>query len=259
MKAGAASQALAHGTTARRSTSRPHASVATWWRMARGFVAYFTKPALRCGFEGPFNGQRGRQQLIQSLVRRIGAQVFVETGSFRGTTTEYVAESTGLRVFSVELDPFAFGFCRARFLLERRVRLQHADSRTFLLDLARSAGVGPRVLFYLDAHWNADLPLQEEIDIVFDHWPEATVVIDDFAVPGDEGYGYDDYGPGRVLSLDYLRGCRHGDLEAFFPAMTSDLETGARRGCCVLVLGPTLSSVLDGEALLRRWGGVALP
>jgi hypothetical protein len=32
----------------------------------------------------------------------------------------------------------------------------------------------------------------------------TVAMIDDFRVPGDEGYAYDDYGPGKALTADYL-------------------------------------------------------
>jgi hypothetical protein len=48
------------------------------------------------------------------------------------------------------------------------------------------------------------LPLVDEIALAFRHWPEAVVMIDDFAVPGDPGYGFDVYGAGQALRLDYL-------------------------------------------------------
>jgi hypothetical protein len=35
---------------------------------------------------------------------------------------------------------------------------------------------------YLDAHWNDDLPLAEELEIVFGACPNAIVMIDDFNV-----------------------------------------------------------------------------
>ena len=56
------------------------------------------------------------------------------------------------------------------------------------------------ILFYLDAHWNVDLPLSEETDIIFSAAPRATVLIYDFQVPGDPGDGYDDYGSGKALT-----------------------------------------------------------
>ena len=71
--------------------------------------------------------------------------------------------------------------------------------------LARDSSV-PKcdVFFYLDAHWEDDLPLLEEIEVIFSHRDRATIMIDDFCVPGTD-YGFDDYGAGKTLNLAYLR------------------------------------------------------
>jgi len=58
-------------------------------------------------------------------------------------------------------------------------------------------------------------------------------MIDDFEVPGT-AYGFDDYGPGLVLNLEYLEPLRHLNFVTFFPAAGPDHDTGARRGCVVL-------------------------
>jgi hypothetical protein len=55
------------------------------------------------------------------------------------------------------------------------------------------------VFFHLDAHWEGDLPLQEEIEIILGRFPNFLIMIDDFRVPGDSGYGFDDYGRGKML------------------------------------------------------------
>ena len=60
------------------------------------------------------------------------------------------------------------------------------------------------LLYYLDAHWQENLPLQEEIKLILAYGQPAAIMIDDFAVPGDPDYGYDDYGPGKTLSLSLL-------------------------------------------------------
>jgi hypothetical protein len=88
---------------------------------------------------------------------------------------------------------------------------------------------------YLDAHWNDDLPLAEELEIVFGACPNAIVMIDDFQVPFDDGYGYDDYGTGRSLTAELVEPtiAAHS-LQVFYPSTPSLQETGARRGCAVI-------------------------
>ena len=42
-------------------------------------------------WRGPFNGQNARQQIVRDLVFSLKIEQFVETGTFRGTTTEFLA------------------------------------------------------------------------------------------------------------------------------------------------------------------------
>lgn len=57
---------------------------------------------------GPLNGQQFRQHVYSEIMRRIDFRAIVETGTFRGTTTEFLAKS-GLPVHTVEIDPRAYG------------------------------------------------------------------------------------------------------------------------------------------------------
>jgi hypothetical protein len=53
----------------------------------------------------------------------------------------------------------------------------------------------------------------------------------------DEGYGFDDYGPGRRLDLSLLAGLDPVGARLFFPVLPSAEESGARRGCAVIGVG----------------------
>lgn len=223
-------------------------------RRLLGFVEYGLRPKRRNAWGGPFNGQRARQVLFKRLVAATRPSAVIETGTYLGTTTEMLAEA-GVPVFSVEADNRSYGFSRARFLFRRNVRLLRGDSRQALRALAAEPALTQRdrpVFAYLDAHWNADLPLAEELDIVFEQWPAAVAMIDDFEVPGDPGYAFDDYGGDDVLAERYVSTtrARHG-LSIYYPATASAVETGARRGCAVLAKGAHWDATLSRLDLLR--------
>ncbi len=200
-------------------------------------IDYLRFPELSASWGGPFNAQTFRQQIFLELIRNIEFSAIVETGTFRGTTTEYLHESSGVPVYTVEEIPRYYGYAKARFLLNGKIIVRRGDSRKFLMKIAGKSRLAQRsVFFYLDAHGNEYLPLREEMEIIFDNWRDAVVMIDDFKVPGDDLYDYDDYGIGKVLSLEYLDSLSHLKLEAFFPAMSAELETGQKRGCVVLAI-----------------------
>jgi hypothetical protein len=91
------------------------------------------------------------------------------------------------------------------------------------------------VIFYLDAHWHQDLPLEDEINIICRHLKDFAILVDDFAVPGDTGYAYDNYGTGKSLDLATFSPCfQRNNLSVFFPSLQSKFESGARRGSVLL-------------------------
>jgi len=220
-----------------------------------GQLDYLRFPDSEPGFGGPFNGQPARQELFREIISRLQPKAIVETGTHRGTTTEFMAR-TGLAVHTIELDPRRYGFARARFRFNRQVNVLHADSRAALEKLFDSRlrhQAGSTIFFYLDAHWNDDLPLAEEIEIIFHRCPAAIVMIDDFEVPFDLGYQYDDYGPGRKLNAEYVDATVSTHrLQAFYPSTPAAEEGGQRRGCVVLAKAPAHSTALTAIPLLRR-------
>jgi hypothetical protein len=232
-----------------------------------GIIDYLRSPDLGAGW-GPFNGQTARQALFVEIIAKTRPHAIVETGTFLGVTTELMSQ-TGLPVFTIELHPRNYGFARARFWRKRNVKLLRGDSRTGLLtcfDRALHSLSGSTVFFYLDAHWNDDLPLAEEIDIVFSRCPSAIVMIDDFEVPSDTGYGFDDYGPGKALVSSYIRPAISAhQLRAFYPSTPSVADYPStpmaaaglaapgrlRRGCVVLAKEAGHGRVLASIPLLR--------
>jgi len=215
-----------------------------WHSALIGCRDFLVHPEWAHGFGGPFNGQQGRKAIFANLLSDIAFTVIIETGTYRGTTTAYMQSVSGLPVYSSEVHgrPFAYAFLR--FLGNLHIRVFWNDSRAILKNLSRLESLkDARPFLYLDAHWNEDCPLAEEINLAFATWPQSVVMVDDFKVPNDEGYGFDSYGPGRSLALDYLGRELRLEAAAFFPALPSSQETGSRRGCVVLAN--------DGEIVAR--------
>lgn len=202
--------------------------------------------------DGGLNGQSGRKLLVKSLFEQFQFATVVETGTHFGATTGYFATEYGVPVHTCEVTP---RYARVASHLLRElpdVHVHELDSRALIRELvADGQALSLPTFFYLDAHWREDLPLAEELDLVASNWTEWVALVDDFQVPHDAGYGFDDYGNGLRLTLDYVAPVlqRHR-LRAFFPARPSSEETGARRGC-VVIGAPHLSSALANSSLLR--------
>jgi hypothetical protein len=205
---------------------------------------------------GPLNGQRNRQKVYSEIMRQIPFQAIVETGTFRGTTTEYFAQ-TGLPVYTVEIHPRAYGFASLRFRSRRhQIHAYEGDSPEFLKTLADNPDFPKsKVFFYLDAHVQDSsrffkAPLVEELEIIFINCTEAVVMIDDFQVPGTK-YGFDDWGPDKSLNLARFEPLKHLNLNFFFPVLDVEQETGAKRGWVVVCREPEVAGILGNMQTLK--------
>lgn len=192
--------------------------------------------------------------MFLEIVRAAGVVRIVETGTYRGTTTLYMRAATGLPVVTVEASPHQVGYCRARFLLRRGIRLEDGDSRSFLRRQLKAGRIEGVQFIYLDAHWGEDLPLADEVQIIRASGCRAVVMVDDFQVPGDVGYGYDDYGPGKRLTVEYLRERGVRPATVFFPSVGSEQETGCKRGSVVFTTDASLDAACRSLASLREGG-----
>lgn len=202
----------------------------------------------------PFNGQLFRRRLFDELSQRLRFSAIVETGANFGATTEYFAATCECPIYTCEIDPrrAAFVSFRLRACKHVIVTVGHSPDalrKTIVPKLVKLDGIA---FFYLDAHWHQHLPLGEELSVIFSSGLAAVIMIDDFNVPGDDGYGYDDYGDMKAIEPAYLHRHIPGIQAAFYPTTPSAAESGARRGCAVLATNTEIEVALCEIALLRK-------
>jgi hypothetical protein len=186
----------------------------------------------------PFNGQARRADLFKRLVRLLDIEAVVETGTFRGTTTLFMHEASGVDVYSCELSDRYFEYAVARIGSAGGIHLYRQDSREFLARLGEDGGLTEKtVFFYLDAHWNAEFPLVEELRIICRHFARPIIMIDDFEVPDRADYDFDDYGEDAVLSIDILDPVLTEDMSLFYPNWVPDDAASSNRGFVILARG----------------------
>lgn len=223
------------------------------FRLDAAFDALVVSPKFVAADAVGFNGQRHRKRMFSDLISAIPFDAIVETGTWLGNTTGYMAQTARRPIHSCEVNPRFHALAKMRLTDCEQVHLELSDSRAFLENLSRRDLAGKCVFFYLDAHGYDDLPLVGELGIIATHWGRFVGMIDDFRVPDDAGYGYDNYGNGKALTLELLRPVidKH-NLAVFFPAASSLEETGARRGSVVLTPKGELSQHLSSLASLRQ-------
>jgi hypothetical protein len=198
------------------------------------------------------NGQTARLEVAREILEHLGIKAIIETGTYRGTTTHWLAQF-GLPVLTTEINPRYHAFSKKRLSRFANVELYKSDSLTFLPTLKKRKELHEvPVFFYLDAHWHKHLPLREEIEMIMGLFSKPVIMIDDFKVPDDPAYGYDDYGPDKALTLEYIAPVSKG-LAVYFPKTSAKWESGAKRGSVVLARDPEHIKKLEGFPLLRRW------
>jgi len=195
-----------------------------------------------------FNSQNHRKKIFKELTAAINFENIIETGTFLGDTTYWISQHSKLPIYTTETNNIYYCISKKRFLIlnNQKLFISNLDSRKFLKQIFDANNIlNRKVLIYLDSHWDQDLPLLDEINFICAKSVEFVVMIDDFKVPFDEGYGFDDYGGMNVFNLEYIKDCiiKFG-LSVFFPALHSSSETGAKRGCVVLTNNPKFEQII---------------
>jgi hypothetical protein len=202
-----------------------------------------------------FNGQNHRKRIFQDLVEAFDFCAILETGTFMGNTTGYIRKRVNCPVSTCEASSMFQSVAMSRLKKLNGIDFVLADSRKFLNEKLASEPVknstGP-IFFYLDAHWHDDLPLADEIRIIAANVSECVVMIDDFEVPGDKDYSYDNYGKGKSLDIKtFQEQFLQAGMEVFFPSLSGAQETGGKRGCVILCKGDRLLRDMDKIRSLR--------
>ena len=206
-------------------------------------------------------GQKRRVEAVAAMFRAVPFATIIETGTYRALTTMHLRTVSPAPIATIEVNPRYFEYSRRRLLKFERVH-QFLGHSPAVLDRLRADAEwqAQPCFFYLDAHWLNDLPLLDELHAIRPGWTDFAALIDDFAVDGDDGYQFDDYGEGKTLALSLLRGVPElSDLHVFWPAARSSTETGARRGWVVVASPGTVAEALHHVPELRGAGTLADP
>lgn len=179
----------------------------------------------------PFNGQIKRYRKIRQIAAEFMPTTCVETGTYYGSSTPYLADLVSGGTYTIEVDKKNYEKALERFQSNfpmYSIKLIHGDSASELpgvLDMLDPKT--EKLLVYLDAHWLEAIPTKSEIRHLVEWGGEWVGIIDDFQVPADLGYGYDLYGK-TIIGISEVPD--DADLCVYVPSTASKLESGARRG-----------------------------
>jgi len=145
----------------------------------------------------------------RSVLERNGipGATWVETGTFKGNTTAFLA-GIGGAVYSIEPEPTLFANAERRFAGDDRITILNGPSEKIFPDLLPT--LSGDINFWLDGHYSAgvtfkgdiDTPIIAELDEIsrnLDRFGRMTVLIDDLRCFDPDIPEYAEY-----PSLDYL-------------------------------------------------------
>lgn len=202
-----------------------------------------------------FNRQKLRLQVFQEIDENIAFDNYIETGTYLGLTTHFLARTASARgafVHSSEINDDFITIAASVVGKSNNVRLHHGNSVDMLRSLTPSVSQSTNFV-YLDAHVGVEyLPLRDELEMVR-HWPNTVIMIDDFKVPYDGEFTWDQYDNEREISLRYIEGS-FGSGSVYFPRYRAREERVAvARGYCVISMSERFDKVLDEIQLLERY------
>ncbi len=124
------------------------------------------------------------REVIDKVRSMYGVQVFVETGTFRGSTAAWASEHFE-RVFTIEGSAELHHQAKAAHADKRNIEFLHGDSRTVLREVVSQLR-DTSALFWLDAHWMPgsfgevhECPILEELATINQSSADHFVFIDD--------------------------------------------------------------------------------
>ena len=184
----------------------------------------------------PFNGQLRRTDKILTLLEQFAPTIVIETGTYLGITTDFLASVTNARIFTIEVQQSHASLAAIRFHnsgTSQSIELHVGDSAREVPEILSELNSRRELIFaYLDAHWDETLPLMAELDAFEKVVGPCVLVIDDFEIPNQPGYGFDQYGDFRV-SIELIS--RSSQFKVWVPSESHLRETGARRGTAYLI------------------------
>jgi hypothetical protein len=100
-------------------------------------------------------------------------------------------------LYTVENNLRIYGYAKHRLRRYQHMAVRSGESRGFLAGSVASVDMLRQGVFiYLNAQWDRDPPLGEELEIVFGDCKQTAVTADHLMVPCDSGCQSDDDGEG---------------------------------------------------------------
>lgn len=140
-----------------------------------------------------FEGDTIMRDKIRSIIENNGIKTVVETGTYKGATTRWLAQWAD-KVYTFESNEANFDIAKSTLSGCDNVCMSNIDSVDGLqtLDEHGLLNSKEKVFFFLDAHWQENNPLLDELKVISEMNIIPFISIHDFKVP-DSDLGFDSY------------------------------------------------------------------
>jgi hypothetical protein len=131
-----------------------------------------------------FNGDTYTQEAVMLLLSSFGITKVIETGTYHGHTTAFLAEKNpDKQITTIELTNEFYDIAKQRLDGFKNIVMHKGDSPIILNNILKYM-IQDKILFYLDAHWFNNFPVNSELQTIANtHKDNCCVIIDDFKVP----------------------------------------------------------------------------
>lgn len=149
-----------------------------------------------------FHGDKYLSKAVCTVIEQLPVTSFVETGTCRGNTTEFIASKYDLPIFTCDIDSKYYEISKKRLEKYSNVEIRSMSSEKYIKELIERKVLGDFPFFFLDAHptcqpWLKYVPLSDEVKLI-SSLKRAVILIDDFKIPSQPQFGYNSYDSGEI-------------------------------------------------------------
>lgn len=149
-----------------------------------------------------FNRDATAQQQVYNLINEWNITTVIETGTYMGDTTRYLADIAG-QVHTIECNADYYNVISKKLEAIKNITCHFGSSPEVLAKILPT--VKQRLFIFLDAHWYANWPILNELRIISAHTIEQPVImIHDIYNPHNPECGFDTYNNQR-LDFEFIK------------------------------------------------------
>lgn len=179
-----------------------------------------------------FGGDTFLQETYKQLVLKYKPDLLIETGTYEGDTTEYLA-SFGLPVVTTEINVMNYETSKQKLRGIENITFLLGDSEKSLIRVFDTIK-DKKIIAFLDAHWLNDKTLERELYLLSNLTHPPVILVHDFFVP-DKPFGFDRWDNHRY---DYVYFKRFFDVtykdDTKYTFRYNEEANGQQRGVIIL-------------------------